>query len=213
LTVIAAQVQLMERRTDGRSEADRRALAAVGEATRRARRLLEDLRDAARIGSGQFEVKPIGIDLAEVARRVVDEQQATTTRHRLVLEGPSQLEGAWDGERIGQVLTNLLSNAIKYSPDGGEVRLTLRASEREVLVSVGDHGLGIPPERQRGLFEPFSRLHPEHGAPGTGLGLYIVKGIAGAHGGRVWVESAPGTGSTFAVALPRRAAPARPAQA
>jgi signal transduction histidine kinase len=113
--------------------------------------------------------------------------------------------------RIAQVLFNLVSNAVKFTPRGGriEVRTSLRAGE--VVVEVADTGLGLTPEQESRLFQPFSRVHAEtHAARGTGLGLYITKGIVEQHGGRLWCHSdGPGLGTTFSFSLPAGAAPRR----
>jgi signal transduction histidine kinase len=100
------------------------------------------------------------------------------------------------------VIAILLSNAFKYSPSGSEVRVMLRAQDHGALLAVTDHGHGIPAARLRELFRPFSRLGPEPLDGGTGLGLYICRGIVAAHRGRIWAESVEGPGSTFWVALP-----------
>src|SRR5262249_22696407 len=133
------------------------------------------------------------------AGEVLARQQTTTTAHRLVLDAPARLEGVWDAGRLAQVLGNLVSNAIKYTP-GGEVRVRLVASADAALCQVSDRGPGIDPARAGLLFAPYVRLD-EAGA-GTGLGLFIARGIVVAHGGRLWVESARGRGSTFCLTLP-----------
>jgi signal transduction histidine kinase len=110
-----------------------------------------------------------------------------------------------DAQRLEQVLDNLVSNAIKYSPRGGVVQINGRASPAEVVVSVSDQGVGIPLDEQERIFDRFYRVEgPETRAvSGTGLGLYLTRAIVSAHGGRCWVTSSPGKGSTFYVALPR----------
>ncbi len=108
-----------------------------------------------------------------------------------------------DLARIDQVLTNLVSNALKYSPDGGTVWVRVRRAGEVAEVSVSDEGIGIPPEEQARLFQPFARgsaTHTQIG--GAGLGLYITAQIVERHGGTIGVESEPGKGSTFTVRLP-----------
>jgi signal transduction histidine kinase len=140
-----------------------------------------------------------------VLREIVDLKQRTTAEHELVLEAPERLDGLWDRERLGQLAANLVSNAIEHAP-GGRVVVRLTEQAGEALLSVSDEGPGIPPERAGELFLPFARLGGRGTQEGRGLGLYIVKAIAEEHGGRVWVESTPGRGSTFRVALPVTAA-------
>ena len=102
-----------------------------------------------------------------------------------------------DRLRIEQVITNLLSNAIKYSPEGGRVVVRLDREPGAAIVSVSDAGFGIAPDDQRRLFEPFTRLQNVGAAPGSGLGLYVVRRIVEAHGGSIVVESEPGMGRRF----------------
>jgi signal transduction histidine kinase len=108
-----------------------------------------------------------------------------------------------DGERLRQVLSNLIDNAVKYSPDGAEVQVMTRAQDGRVEVAVSDRGPGIPSEQQRFIFEKFGRAKlGDKTKPGTGLGLYIARSIAEAHGGAIAVESAPSRGATFTLTLP-----------
>jgi signal transduction histidine kinase len=183
-----------------------RALARLEEALRTMHRLVNDLLDATRIGANRFVIRPAPMDLGELARQVAEEQQAAGGGHQFVVDAPAGVVGEWDAERLGQVLANLVSNAVKYSPDGTEVRIRVRQSDEAVLLSVADRGAGIAASQIDQLFQPFARLGRERQATGTGLGLYIAKGIVEAHGGRIWVESSPGHGSTFSMSLPRRPA-------
>lgn len=107
-----------------------------------------------------------------------------------------------DRFRLGQVLTNLLSNAVKYSPEGGEVLIQGREDSGMVEISVEDEGLGMTTEQQEHLFERFYRAHTSLNIRGTGLGLSICKLIVEGHGGKIWVESQPGAGSTFTFTAP-----------
>jgi signal transduction histidine kinase len=164
-------------------------------------RLLDDLRDAGRVGVGHFEIRKSQIDLVEITRRVTALQQTTATNHRFILDAPEHLEGMWDGERLNQLLTNLISNAVKYSPAGSAVQVSVCGGAGEVCVSVADHGIGLDPKQIQQLFQPFVRYNQT--IEGLGLGLYISKAIVESHGGRIWVESVPGQGSIFNVALPQ----------
>jgi two-component system sensor histidine kinase KdpD len=107
-----------------------------------------------------------------------------------------------DRERLKQVLMNLVENAVKYSPAGAEVNVRAWADNGLVLVEVGDHGPGIPREQQGLIFEKFGRVNVGGGKPGSGLGLFIARSIAEAHGGSLKVRSAPGQGATFTLELP-----------
>jgi signal transduction histidine kinase len=108
-----------------------------------------------------------------------------------------------DPKRLEQVLRNLLSNALKYSPAGGTITVRGRRDGRQLLVQISDQGIGIPAEALERVFERFYRVENEltQSVRGAGLGLAVCRGIVEAHGGRIWVESVPGLGSTFYVTL------------
>ncbi len=148
------------------------------------------------------------MDLAALARQTVEEQRYTATTHSLSLQAPPCLEGSWDSDRMSQLLTNLISNAVRYSPKDSDVRVAVRQLPDSAVISVCDHGIGIPPEQQDLLFRPFSRLDGAKARKGTGLGLYICKAIVEAHHGRIWVESEQGKGTSFHVSLPLAHQPA-----
>lgn len=108
-----------------------------------------------------------------------------------------------DAEQLGQVLINLLGNVLKYSPTGGAVRLGLERRGGQAVISVSDQGPGIPPEEQQFVFQKYYRGRgAAMRADGVGLGLAISQRVAMAHGGRLWLTSSPGQGSTFFLALP-----------
>ena len=110
-----------------------------------------------------------------------------------------------DRVRLRQVLANLIENAVKYSSVGGEVEVSAAADDGALVVAVSDHGPGIPREHQKLIFEKFGRAGVAGKAkPGTGLGLFIARSIAEAHGGTVDVRSVPGEGATFTLELPTR---------
>jgi two-component system sensor histidine kinase VicK len=206
LATLLLSTELLQRRFEpGRPDEAREIVDDIESAAHRVRRLTRDLMDAARIGAGHFEVHPVEGDLVPVLREIVDLKQRTTAEHELVLEAPERLDGLWDRERLGQLAANLVSNAIEHAPHG-RVFVRLREDGGEALLSVSDEGPGIPPGRIGELFLPFARLD-DGPHEGRGLGLYIVKAIAEEHGGRAWIESAPGRGSTFRVALPIAAGP------
>ena len=203
MTNVRAGMEMLERygRRDG-AEEEQIAGRAIDGGVHQMERLLGDLRDAAAIGSDTFAVRPAPMDLVETVRQVVDRQRLLSKRHRLNVETPGRLDGVWDRERIAQLLGNLVSNACKYSPDGGDVDVTVRGDANVVTIAVRDQGIGIDEGKRTIIFEPFARLQARDDLPGTGLGLWIAKAIVDGHGGRIWVESAVGAGSTFSVALP-----------
>jgi signal transduction histidine kinase len=173
--------------------------SGIGEVVVRISRFVEDLRDAGRIGRGDFAIRPEPTELVAIARKVVEQQRRTAERPDIILEAPDAILGTWDGGRVAQVFGNLLANAVKYS-QGKPVQVTLALVGAEVVGRITDRGPGIPPEESARIFDAFVRLDVTR--PGTGLGLYIAREIVRAHGGRLWLESQPGVGSTFSFALP-----------
>jgi len=168
--------------------------------------LVNDLLDVSRIQQGRLALRPQSTELTELARSVLarfEQSPDRTPAHRLVFDAPEPIHGVWDPVRLDQVLTNLISNALKYSPDGGEVRLSVRRRGDEVELAVSDEGIGIPAGEQAQLFQPFSRtMRARLEMGGTGLGLFISRQIVEQHGGTITLESTEGVGSTFTVRLP-----------
>ena len=172
--------------------------------------LVNDLLFVARIQSGALELELAEADLGELVGESVSSAQphAATNGVELNLRLAGGATGVHvDRRRIGQVVDNLVSNAIKFSPEGGEVNLTVGAAEGFVRFEVSDHGIGIPEAERDRLFERFFRSSTalDRQISGTGLGLYISKAIVQAHGGRISASPAPGGGSSFLVELPARA--------
>jgi signal transduction histidine kinase len=165
--------------------------------------LIEDLLKLASIGEQSFplEVQPVeSRDLLEDA--VTDAQSLADAKHiSLVLDLNDPPKLAADPHRISQVLSNLLGNAIKFTPEGGTVTLCARPRDGALSVTIADTGRGIAPEDLAHIFDRYWRPKGSEGE-GTGLGLYIARGIVEAHGGRVWAESSP-QGATFVFTLPR----------
>jgi PAS domain S-box-containing protein len=208
LAAAKAQAQLALRRL--RDEADSppaKSLKTITAQIDRMAKLVEDLLDVSRVQIGRLSLELVEFDLAVLLRELADRIQALSEAHPFELKLPEgELRIHADRGRVDQVITNLLSNAIRYSPKGGSVVVTLEASDSEAHLSVKDHGIGIPPEKQSMIFERFGRAHgSKYG--GLGLGLTISQGIVEQHGGEIWVESSgvPGEGSTFHVRLPLRA--------
>ena len=187
-----------------------RAVAAASATTDRLGRLIEDLLDVSRLTARRLELSPEELPvrdlIGEVAARL--REQAIEAGSPVTIDiddtgGP--LVATWDRGRIEQVVTNLLSNAIKYG-SGHEIILSARAEGNRIFIVVRDGGIGIAKADQERIFQAFERVESAHRVGGLGLGLYIGRQIAGAHGGTLRVTSEPGRGSTFLLDLPRTAA-------
>jgi PAS domain S-box-containing protein len=182
------------------------SLAVIEEEADRLTELIDNLLDASRMQAGALKLEIGFVDVAHLAEKTVEKFRTQTSRHRFVLDFPADLPIVPGDElRLRQVLDNLLSNAIKYSPDGGQIRVSGRADDQQVYVAVTDEGIGISKDEQENIFDRFYRVRSSTSqrAKGTGLGLFLVRAFVEAHGGRVWVESQPGQGSTFVFTLPR----------
>jgi signal transduction histidine kinase len=165
-----------------------------------------------RIETGEFTFQWRELDLGPLVLNAIPLGLST---HSVLMDVPAQFPKIrGDGDRLRQVLNNLISNAIKYSPEGGNILVRCRERGADhVVIEVVDHGLGIPSDQIGSLFQKFQRVRtPSHlRIAGTGLGLYICRLIIEGHGGRIWVESEPGKGSTFGFVLPRDASTVAPA--
>jgi signal transduction histidine kinase len=181
-------------------------LASARFELRRLSALVNDLLDGARVDLGAVHIQPKRLDLGELAREVVEMFRAARDS-KVVLSLPTQpLLLDADAERVRAVLINFLENAVKYAPDSRELTVTVGPSPApgRARLAVTDQGAGIPPEEQPRLFQRFYRV-PGTSArtDGLGLGLYLCRSIAEAHGGAAGVDSAPGVGATFWLDLPQ----------
>jgi signal transduction histidine kinase len=173
---------------------------------RNSERLLTLVSDLLSSRSGQLIVSPHAVDLAELVQASITAAlpRATESGIRLRADTPDRLEAHVDAARVSQVLDNLVSNAIKYSPDGGDVTVSLRSDDGNVVCSVSDTGMGMSKEDQDEVFTKFFRSETVRNSaiPGVGLGLSISKAIVEAHGGKVSLHSEVGRGTTFTFAVP-----------
>ena len=180
-------------------------LALIAHETSRLAALIGDVLDTSRIEAGTFSYSFVDVDLAELVRdsaAVAERSQDEVPVRAVVREPLPNIRG--DRDRLRQVLINLIDNAVKYSSPGEEVRVEAQTSNGRVVIEVRDRGPGIPPEHQKVIFEKFGRVQTGQTAkPGTGLGLFIARSIAEAHGGSLDVRSNPEQpGSTFRLSLP-----------
>lgn len=181
-----------------------RMLQAIDRGAERINRLMCELLDAQQVDLGLLELVLDRIDLAELVNDVVDRASARAPGRSIRVCEAQPLVLRADGERLREVLRILLDNAIRYSPGGGDVEISLRRSDDSAILSVRDHGVGIPADRREHLFDRFYRAHT--GTPydygGTGLGLYVAHAIAERHGGLLSCDSVEGQGTTFHLRLP-----------
>jgi signal transduction histidine kinase len=204
-------------RKDPGLESAVKAVDVIQQQVNRMTMLLDQLRDVSHIGINRFSIEVHTVDLIHLVEHAVRDLQTTTADHTIqvdVLGAP--LLAAVDEFRIEQVVNNLVGNAIKYSPDGGVVEVVVgeRARFGELpgapyvptdwaVVTVRDHGIGIPQSERERLFERFFRAANARGrVSGMGLGLYIAREIIQRHGGRMWVDSVENQGSLFGIAVP-----------
>lgn len=206
LTSVKGFTRTMLAKWDRFSDAQKQAMLATIDADAdRVTRLLGELLDVSRIDAGRVQLHRRPLDVGGVVRDVVDK-----ARHRdaaagreLDLELVDELPQVQaDPDKLEQIVTNLLDNALNHAP-GGAVRLRVRAVGDEVHITVADEGPGVPADQQAVVFQKFGRGR-ESRSGGTGLGLYITRGLVEAHGGRVWIDPDVEQGATFHVALPAR---------
>ncbi|MDE3077271.1 MAG: response regulator, partial [Chloroflexota bacterium] len=177
--------------------------------------LINDILDLSKVEAGRMELHPEVARLHDLIWGCMAIVQPLAGKKRIQLQATCQPEDAQvqvDVARVKQVLYNLLSNAVKFTPDGGRVDVTAEVGESEARVAVRDTGIGIKPEDQALVFEEFRQVDqgPARQQEGTGLGLALVRRLVELHGGQVWVDSAPGKGSTFTFILPVSAGASEP---
>jgi signal transduction histidine kinase len=200
--VIGSARTLQQRWRELRPEQREAFLAVIADETARLSALVGDVLDTSRIEAGTFGYNFSDVDLAEIVRDSVAAAEIGQDEVRLSPELPTTLPRVrGDAERLRQLIDNLISNAVKYSDSGAEVHVRAEADDGQVVVCVRDTGPGIALEHQDQIFEKFGRASGS-AKPGTGLGLFLARSFAEAHGGSLAVESRPGEGATFTLRLP-----------
>jgi two-component system phosphate regulon sensor histidine kinase PhoR len=167
--------------------------------------MVSELLELTRIESGQVPLKIKSAKPCKLANRAVNrlQEQAERAGINLAVQCPDNLPNIYaDSSRLAQVLANLLHNAIKFTATGGEVNLNVKQYSGVVEFSVQDTGIGIPSDDLPRIFERFYKADQARTESGTGLGLAIARHLVEAHGGRIWVESSLGIGSTFYFTIP-----------
>jgi len=180
-------------------------LAIMNEQVSRLTRMVDEVLNVSRIEAGGLTVARSEVDVWRVADRVVDEFSARQTGHKLKRPQGKLHPRVWaDPDFLYEVIANLVDNAMKYSPVGSEVTLAVGVQDGVGIASVTDRGPGVFPQDRERIFEKFNRLDAEDSKEtyGYGLGLYISRRLVEAMDGKIWVESLPGQGATFKIALP-----------
>lgn len=205
LTSVLANTQLLQRHGDALSARDQRLVTSILRGTDRLCVLTEHLLDLSLLEQGVLDLDLDALDLVALAQRSAAEVQATTSRHTLrvtAVDAPIIVRA--DRLRLEQVVHDLLANAVKYSPNGGEVVVTVTCADDCARLAVRDRGVGIPKDALAHIFDRYYRAPNvvSHNYTGLGMGLYMAQEIVTRHGGAITVESAEGQGSAFTIELP-----------
>lgn len=211
LTSILSQVQIMLRQQDrvgALSERQQRCLKGIQEDSYRLRVLIDDLLDISSIESGTLRLTLTELDVQLEIKEVVQslETQINEKEASVILDIPPDLSRVKsDKVRFPQIVRNLFTNACKYSPVGATTTITARENGEFIQIDVSDTGIGMSETELSGLFDKFYRVDNSttRRVFGTGIGLFITRHLVDAHGGKIWVKSEEGKGSTFSFTLPR----------
>ncbi len=210
LTSIKGSLELLGDERFHKLPAPQRELLGICQAnTERLISLINDILDFSKLEASKFTLNIESADIARIVTEAVENIRSLAAMKNVAIDIHVEgTVGAVEGDamRVGQVITNLLGNAIKFSVERSHVEVWARGGEEEVTIAIRDYGKGISQADMSRLFQRFGQLDSSNTrkAGGTGLGLVISKGIVEQHGGRIWVESLPGSGSTFSFTLPRR---------
>lgn len=206
LSSLKLQTQLINKRLGmGRltMEDNEKFLSNLERQTKRLELMIDDMSDATRLATGNFSLYKAEVNLNSLLQNIIDSMSETflNADNIVSIDSQASLVGNWDGPRLEQIFTNLLSNAVKYA-GGSPIQVILEKNDKEVLVSIIDHGQGISEENQKKLFTKYGRVSQSSVVKGLGLGLYISRQIAEAHGGSLNLVSENGKGANFIVSLP-----------
>jgi PAS domain S-box-containing protein len=190
------------------NDTQKKSLRTIISAANRMNELISTLLNITRMESGSIAVTPKLLQVDILCEDVIKELNLLATERDVNLQfktvGPRPKTARTDNLILKEVVSNLVSNAIKYTPEGGDVILKVRSRPNELLITVSDTGWGIPKQSQGQIFSKFFRAQNivKRETTGTGLGLYLVKGLVDALGGKIWFKSSEGTGTTFYVTVP-----------
>jgi len=206
LTSIGMSIDLLlESAVKKLNEKEQQLLSAAHEDLQRLKVLVNNLLDLSRIEAGKIEMEFSSVPVRLLFEKVgsIFKKPAEEKGVSLSFHSPEEIPNVKaDSDKMIWVLTNLISNALHYTPQGGHIHLSAESFLPYIQISVRDDGPGIPFEYQFKIFDKFVQIKGDKVLGGSGLGLSICKEIVRAHGGTIWVDSAPGTGSTFTLTLP-----------
>jgi signal transduction histidine kinase len=207
LGIVAMNAGMIDRQLQVSPSQIPRYSASIKRATAQMSRLVSDLLEVASFDAGKVVLLRERLDAGRIVQQVAEAFAAASSAKEIALSASAPdapLLADFDPDRMGQVLTNLIGNALKFTATGGRISISLVAQGPDLWFSVADSGEGIPPEKLGTVFERYSQVSRSD-QRGLGLGLHIARRIVEAHGGRIWVESKLGQGSTFFVSLPAAA--------
>ncbi len=208
LTSITSFTQLLKKQSEQKQDNQSTLyLTKIDGQLTKLNNLIGTLLDITKINSGKIDYLDEQCQIGELTKEVIDDFQiVTTSKHKIALFGETNAIITADKYRIEQVLTNLLSNAVKYSPEADKIIINIQSDGTTVTISVQDFGVGISKSEQNRIFDRFYQGDGKKDdfPGGLGLGLYISSEIVKRHGGKIWVESTKGKGSTFFLSLPLR---------
>jgi signal transduction histidine kinase len=206
-SIIAAAGLLAEELETSADESHQKLIQTIIHNANTLETRLAELLDIVKTGSGKLQLQVEPVDMRSLVLGTCQQisPMLRGKRQKLNTDLPDSLPIIHgDGQRLEQVLLNLLTNAAKFTPEGGNILVRVRKDDAGLVIDVQDDGIGIAREEQPRLFKPYSRLSSDRQRhPGLGLGLALAKQVVELHGGKIWVESEPGKGSTFSFSLPR----------
>jgi len=179
-------------------------LDAIGRASSRMERLIDALLDVTNVTLGRVALTKERVELVDLTRSIVERTARQTSSHNFTFRAPSHVALLADRARIEQAVRRLVENAVRYSPNGGGIEVDIVSAMADVVLSVHDHGIGIPIAEQQRIFEMFYKATTgvQYDEGGLGIGLFLAREITRRHGGDIWFESEEGSGTTFRLRLP-----------
>lgn len=206
LSTVLAAAQLMENSPSVWQNANKRSrnLRRIQNSVKNMVQLLDDILTINRAETGKLEFNPKPLRLEKLCCHCIEEIQLSAgSEHQISFDCSQQgVRVSLDEKLMRSIIANLLSNAIKYSPQGGEVKVSLKFHASQIRIKISDKGIGIPSNDLEQLFEPFHRGQNVRRIPGTGLGLIVVKKCVDLHHGRIYLESELNVGTVVTVDIP-----------